>query len=61
MFSAKELQKIFSGDDSVKGIDVEDLKRVMVYSGGYVGERASRENEITRSEATIIIASSLRS
>ena len=35
MFSAKELQKIFSGDDEVKGIDVQDLKKVMVYSGGY--------------------------
>ena len=35
MFSAKELQKIFSGDDEVKGIDVDDLKNVMVYSGGY--------------------------
>tara|TARA_B110000971_G_C19759253_1_gene385654 strand:+ start:61 stop:576 length:516 start_codon:yes stop_codon:yes gene_type:complete len=35
IFSAKELQKIFSGDDEVVSIDVADLKAVMLYSGGY--------------------------
>jgi ubiquitin-protein ligase E3 C len=35
LFSAYELQKMISGDDSVKGIDVESLKRSMQYAGGY--------------------------
>jgi ubiquitin-protein ligase E3 C len=35
LFSASELQKLISGDDAVKGIDVEDMKRSMQYAGGY--------------------------
>jgi len=35
LFSADELQKLFSGDSSVSGIDVVGLKETMVYSGGY--------------------------
>lgn len=35
LFSPYELQKVISGDDTVKGIDVEGLKKVMQYSGGY--------------------------
>lgn len=35
LFSGYELQKVISGDDSVLGIDVEDLKRSMQYSAGY--------------------------
>ncbi|GMI09473.1 hypothetical protein TrVE_jg9983 [Triparma verrucosa] len=34
MFSPRELQKIIGGDDE-GGIDVNDLKRTMVYAGGY--------------------------
>jgi len=35
LFSALELQKLISGDDAVRGIDVEDMKRSMQYAGGY--------------------------
>lgn len=35
LFSAYELQKLISGDDSVKGIDVASFKQHMQYSGGY--------------------------
>mmetsp|Transcript_19892 Transcript_19892/g.22768 ORF Transcript_19892/g.22768 Transcript_19892/m.22768 type:complete len:1149 (-) Transcript_19892:4-3450(-) len=35
LFSAKELQKLISGDDSVRGIDVSSLKRATQYLGGY--------------------------
>mmetsp|Transcript_126 Transcript_126/g.244 ORF Transcript_126/g.244 Transcript_126/m.244 type:complete len:1264 (-) Transcript_126:22-3813(-) len=35
LFSPYELQKVISGDDTVKGIDVNGLKEVMLYSGGY--------------------------
>jgi hypothetical protein len=35
LFSAKELQKLISGDDSIRGIDVPSLKRTMNYLGGY--------------------------
>jgi len=35
LFSAYELQKLISGDDSVKGIDVASLKQSMQYAGGY--------------------------
>jgi ubiquitin-protein ligase E3 C len=35
LFSALELQKLISGDDAVRGIDVEDMKRSMLYAGGY--------------------------
>jgi len=34
MFSARELQKVIGGEGG-SGIDVEDLKNTMVYSGGY--------------------------
>ncbi|KAL9183884.1 hypothetical protein ACHAXT_004740 [Thalassiosira profunda] len=34
LFSAYELQKLISGDDTVKGIDVEGMMNVMRYSGG---------------------------
>jgi ubiquitin-protein ligase E3 C len=35
LFSAKELQKLISGDDSIRGIDVSSLKKAMHYLGGY--------------------------
>merc|ERR1712107_152912 len=35
LFSAKELQRLISGDDRVKGIDVESLKNSTQYLGGY--------------------------
>ena len=35
LFSAYELQKLISGDDSVKGIDVASLKKAMQYASGY--------------------------
>jgi ubiquitin-protein ligase E3 C len=35
LFSANELQKLISGDDSVRGIDVASLQRAMTYLGGY--------------------------
>lgn len=35
LFSPYELQKLISGDDSVKGFDVLGLKKCMQYSGGY--------------------------
>eukprot|EP00559_Dactyliosolen_fragilissimus_P004073 CAMPEP_0184861066 /NCGR_PEP_ID=MMETSP0580-20130426/5841_1 /TAXON_ID=1118495 /ORGANISM="Dactyliosolen fragilissimus" /LENGTH=825 /DNA_ID=CAMNT_0027358429 /DNA_START=1494 /DNA_END=3968 /DNA_ORIENTATION=+ len=35
LFSANEVQKLIGGDDSVNGIDVTGLKKVMQYSGGY--------------------------
>jgi hypothetical protein len=35
LFSAKELQKLISGDDSIRGIDVPSLRRTMHYLGGY--------------------------
>eukprot|EP00550_Attheya_septentrionalis_P004711 CAMPEP_0198293348 /NCGR_PEP_ID=MMETSP1449-20131203/16620_1 /TAXON_ID=420275 /ORGANISM="Attheya septentrionalis, Strain CCMP2084" /LENGTH=1294 /DNA_ID=CAMNT_0043992895 /DNA_START=157 /DNA_END=4041 /DNA_ORIENTATION=- len=35
LFSSYELQKLISGDDSVKGIDVANLKGVIQYNGGY--------------------------
>lgn len=35
LFSAYELQKMISGDDSVRGIDVTSLKRSMKYAAGY--------------------------
>jgi len=34
LFSAYELQKLISGDDAVKGIDVKGMMSVMRYSGG---------------------------
>lgn len=34
LFSAYELQKLISGDDTVKGIDVQGMMNVMRYSGG---------------------------
>ena len=35
LFSANELQKLISGDDTVKGIDVAGLRAATVYAGGY--------------------------
>jgi ubiquitin-protein ligase E3 C len=35
LFSAYELQKLISGDDSVRGIDVPSLKASMQYAAGY--------------------------
>ncbi|KAL7486260.1 hypothetical protein ACHAW6_011878 [Cyclotella cf. meneghiniana] len=35
LFSAYEFQKLISGDDSVKGIDVRGMMSVMRYSGGF--------------------------
>jgi ubiquitin-protein ligase E3 C len=35
LFSAYELQKVISGDDSVRGIDVASLQRSMQYAAGY--------------------------
>ncbi|KAL7469325.1 hypothetical protein ACHAXS_009603 [Conticribra weissflogii] len=35
LFSAYEFQKLISGDDSVKGIDVKGMAAVMRYSGGF--------------------------
>jgi ubiquitin-protein ligase E3 C len=35
LFSAKELQRLISGDDSIRGIDVSSLRRSMHYLGGY--------------------------
>ncbi|KAL3804679.1 hypothetical protein HJC23_008494 [Cyclotella cryptica] len=35
LFSAYEFQKIISGDDTVKGIDVQGMMSVMRYSGGF--------------------------
>ena len=35
LFSAHELQKVISGDDSIQGIDVPSLKKVMQYAAGY--------------------------
>ncbi|VEU40691.1 unnamed protein product [Pseudo-nitzschia multistriata] len=35
LFSARELQKLISGDDSVRGIDVSCLKKATHYLGGY--------------------------
>jgi len=35
LFSAKELQKLISGDDSIRGIDVNSLKKSVQYLGGY--------------------------
>lgn len=35
LFSAYELQKLISGDDSVRGIDVLSLKNAMQYAAGY--------------------------
>lgn len=35
LFSAYELQKMISGDDSVRGIDVANLREAMQYAGGY--------------------------
>lgn len=35
LFSAKELQKLISGDDSIRGIDVTSLKKSVQYLGGY--------------------------
>jgi ubiquitin-protein ligase E3 C len=35
LFSAYELQKLISGDDSIRGIDVGSLKRAMQYAAGY--------------------------
>ena len=35
LFSAYELQKLVSGDDTVRGIDVANLKSAIVYQGGY--------------------------
>jgi len=39
LFSAYELQKLISGDDSVKGIDVGSFKQAMQYAGGYHPEQ----------------------
>jgi ubiquitin-protein ligase E3 C len=35
LFSAKELQRLISGDDSIRGIDVSSLRRSIHYLGGY--------------------------
>jgi hypothetical protein len=35
LFSAYELQKLISGDDAVKGIDVHGMMAAMRYSGGF--------------------------
>ena len=35
LFSAYEFQKLISGDDAVKGIDVKGMMAVMRYSGGF--------------------------
>ncbi|CAJ1941413.1 unnamed protein product [Cylindrotheca closterium] len=35
LFSASELQKLISGDDSIHGISVGSLKQAMQYGGGY--------------------------
>ena len=35
LFSAYELQKLISGDDSLRGFDVPSLKRAMKYAAGY--------------------------
>ena len=35
LFSAYEVQKLISGDDSLRGFDVESLKRSMKYAAGY--------------------------
>lgn len=35
LFSAYELQKLISGDDSLRGFDVASLKRSMKYAAGY--------------------------
>jgi ubiquitin-protein ligase E3 C len=35
LFSAYELQKLISGDDSLRGFDVANLKRSMKYAAGY--------------------------
>ena len=35
LFSAYELQKLISGDDSLRGFDVGSLKRAMKYAAGY--------------------------
>ena len=35
IFSAHELQKLVSGDDTVRGIDVKSLQQAMQYAGGY--------------------------
>jgi ubiquitin-protein ligase E3 C len=35
LFSASELQKLISGDDSIRGINVSSLRQAMIYSGGY--------------------------
>jgi ubiquitin-protein ligase E3 C len=35
LFSAYELQKLISGDDSLRGFDVASLKRAMQYAAGY--------------------------
>jgi len=35
LFSSNELQKLISGDDTVKGIDVAGLRAAIVYAGGY--------------------------
>jgi len=35
LFSAYELQKVISGDDSIKGIDVSSLRASMQYAAGY--------------------------
>lgn len=35
LFSSYELQKLISGDDSIRGIDVESFKKSMQYAAGY--------------------------
>uniref|UniRef100_A0A6U6CBM7 HECT-type E3 ubiquitin transferase n=1 Tax=Odontella aurita TaxID=265563 RepID=A0A6U6CBM7_9STRA len=35
LFNPRELQRLIGGDDTVRGIDVDGLKRVTQYSGGY--------------------------
>lgn len=35
LFSPYELQKVISGDDTIKGFDVKGLKNAMEYGGGY--------------------------
>jgi ubiquitin-protein ligase E3 C len=35
LFSSYELQKLISGDDSVRGMDVASLQQAMQYGGGY--------------------------
>jgi len=35
LFSAYELQKLISGDDSLRGFDIGSLKRAMNYAAGY--------------------------